>query len=126
MSKVQIIEKDGRPEWAVVPYDEWERLNESAEDAADVTAYDQAKAETEGQETIPSEVVGRLLAHENPVKVWREHRGLKQIDLAQTIGISRSYLSLIEAEKKEGTVSLYRRLAQILDVSVDELIGSSE
>jgi PHD/YefM family antitoxin component YafN of YafNO toxin-antitoxin module len=36
---VQVIEKNGKPEWAVLPYDEYERLVEEAEMLQDVRAY---------------------------------------------------------------------------------------
>lgn len=31
---VQVIEKDGKPEWAVIPCNEYERLVEEAEDSS--------------------------------------------------------------------------------------------
>ncbi len=40
---VQIIEKNGRPEWAVVPYEEYQRLVAEAEMLQDVRTYDEAK-----------------------------------------------------------------------------------
>jgi hypothetical protein len=40
---VQIIEKDGQPEWAIIPYAEYERLREDAEMLQDVRAYDEAR-----------------------------------------------------------------------------------
>ena len=49
MIDVQIIEKDGEPEYAVVPYAEWQRLREAAEVAEEVVAYDRARAESAGQ-----------------------------------------------------------------------------
>ena len=120
---VQVIEKDGMPEYAVVRYEEWVRLCAAAEGTDDVRAYDEAKTEADGQETVPASVVDRLLAREHPVRVWREHRGLQQQQLAEQIGVTKGYLSQVENGKKEGTVSLYRGLARALDVSLDELVG---
>jgi DNA-binding XRE family transcriptional regulator len=126
MSDVQIIEKDGKPEYAVIPFEQWERLCAAAEDADDARAYDETRAKAADQEPIPGDVVDRLLAGRNPVKVWREHRGLQQQALAEQIGVSKGYLSQIESGKKEGTVSLYRNLARALDVGLDELVGWRE
>ncbi len=43
----------------------------------DVRAYDEAKkAIAEGEELVPSEVTYAILDGGNPVRVWREHRGL--------------------------------------------------
>ena len=76
---VQIIEKDGRPEWAVVPYETYEQLVQDAEMLQDVCDYDEArKAVAEGEELVPADVVYAILDGQNPVRVWREHRGLSQ------------------------------------------------
>ena len=76
---IQVIEKDGKPEWAVIPYEEYERLLQDAEMLQDIRAYDEAKkAIEEGEELVPSEVVYALLDGENPIRVWRQHRGLTQ------------------------------------------------
>ncbi|MDE0436044.1 MAG: helix-turn-helix domain-containing protein [Bryobacterales bacterium] len=123
--QVQIIRKDGEPEYAVVPYREFERLYEASEMAEDVEAYDRAKA-TADIITVPGEVVHRLVDGENPVKVWREHRGLKQAELAERLDVSKGYLSQIESGKKDGTVNLYRKISRVLEVSLDELIGWRE
>ncbi len=123
--QVQIIRKDGEPEYAVVPYREFERLHEASEMADDVAAYDRAKAAAEII-TVPGEVVRRLVAGENPVKVWREHRGLKQSELAERLDVSKGYLSQIESGKKDGAVNLYRKISRALEVSLDELIGWRE
>jgi len=54
---VQVIERDGKPEWAVIPYEEYQRLVEEAEMLRDVRAYDEARqAIAEGEELIPSQV----------------------------------------------------------------------
>jgi hypothetical protein len=35
-----------------------------------------AFAATRDQESVPDAIVGRLIDGENPIRVWREHRGL--------------------------------------------------
>lgn len=71
--KAQIIERDGRPEWAVIPYADYQGLLERLEDAEDLRAYDRAKAEPSAgdDESIPAVVVDRLTAGESPLRVWR-------------------------------------------------------
>ncbi|GAG48441.1 unnamed protein product, partial [marine sediment metagenome] len=70
---VQVIERDGKPEWAVIPYEEYELLVKEAEMLQDVRAYDEAKkAIAEGEELIPGEVTYAILDGGNPVRVWRE------------------------------------------------------
>lgn len=109
-----------------MPYDVYKHLVTVAETASDALAFDDAKAALAGEEPVPGEVLDRLLRGENPVKVWREHRGLQQNELAGQLGDSRGYLSHIESGRKEGTVELFRKLSQALDVSLDELLGWRE
>ena len=72
---VQIIERNGNPEWAVIPYDEYLRLVEEAEMLDDVRDYDKAIVSIEkGEELVPSEVAYAILDGENPIRVWREYR----------------------------------------------------
>ena len=120
--QIQIIRKDGEPEYAVLPYREYERLCEVAEMAEDVGSYDRAKASTD-TERVPGEVVRRLIDGENPVKVWREHRGLGRSELAERLDVRQDTLSRIETGEKEGTLGFYRELARVLEVSLDELTG---
>lgn len=40
---VQIIERDGKPEWAVIPYEMYMQLAEEAEMLQDIQDYDMAK-----------------------------------------------------------------------------------
>ena len=121
--RVQIVERDGRPEWAVIPYADYERLLALAEDAGDLRAYDQAMhAITAGEETVPGEVVRRLVAGENRLRVWREHRGLTQVDLAQRAGVGQPYVAMLEAGDRKGSVARLRALARALDLDVDDLL----
>lgn len=91
--------------------------------ADDIRAYDEAKkAIAEGEELIPSEITFALLDGANPVRVWREHRGLTQQQLAQAAGISVPYLSQIESEKRVGSPDVLAALARGLARSLDDLV----
>jgi DNA-binding XRE family transcriptional regulator len=122
---VQVIERDGKPEWAVIPYEEYERLVEEAEMLQDVRAYDEAKqAIATGEELVPSEVTYAILDGASPVRVWREYRGLTQQQLAQTAGISVPYLSQIESGKRRGSAEVLVAIAKALGLSLDDIVGS--
>ena len=119
----QVIKKDGRPEWAVVPYDEYLRLKEEAEMLQDIAEYDSAKeAIRNGEELIPGEVTFAILDGENPVRVWRKHRGMTQEALAQEAGISKPYLSQIETGKRTGTAEVLVAIADALGITVDDVM----
>ena len=121
---IQLIERDGKPEWAILPYEEYLLLLEQAEMLEDIRDYDAAKAELEkgNDELIPSEVVFAILDGENPIKVWREYRGMTQQQLADAAGISKPYLSQIETGKRTGATEILSAIAKALNVSLDEVV----
>ncbi|MCY4383698.1 MAG: helix-turn-helix transcriptional regulator [Nitrospinae bacterium] len=75
----------------------------------------------EGGESFPVDVAGRLLAGENPVRVYRNHRGMKQGDLAAA-GVHPVYLSQIETGRRTGSTRTLAAIAEALGVTVDDLI----
>ncbi len=123
---VQVIEKNGQIEWAVVPYHEYQKLLDAWAMLEDIRAYDEAKASIEaGEELIPSEVADALLDGTNPIRVWREYRALTQRELAEKTGISKPYLSQLESGKRNGTTDILRKIALALDVSLEELLDAN-
>jgi predicted transcriptional regulator/transcriptional regulator with XRE-family HTH domain len=56
----------------------------------------------------------------------RTAQGLSQQNLAQKLGISTSYLNLIEHDQRPVTANLLFKLAKILDVDLDSLSGDQE
>ena len=91
----------------------------------DVQIIERAWAEDAAGETVPGEVVKAILAGESPLRVWRKHREFTLDSLAERVGVSKGYLSQIENGQKPGTLSLFRRLADVLNVALDELVGPS-
>ncbi len=123
MSDIQIIRKDGQPEWAVVPFKDYQKLIRDSELLMDVKAYDEAKkAIAEGEEVIPSEVTFRIIDGENPIKVWREYRTLTQKQLGDKVGISKAYLSQIESGKRKGTMEVLASIAEALGSLLDDIV----
>ena len=122
--KIQLIERNGKPEWAVLPYEEYLHLVEQAEMLEDIRDYDAVKAAIERgeEELIPSEVVFAILDGGNPIKVWREFRDMSQQQLAEIAGISKPYLSQIENDKRRGTTEVITAIAKALKISIDELV----
>ena len=120
---VQVIKQGEKPEWAVVPYREYLELLEKAEMLQDVQDYDSAKmALEEGkEELLPESFVNELLAGANPVKVWREYRGLTQKVLAGAAGISVPYLSQLESGKRKGSLEVLSSIAAELGVTLDDI-----
>ncbi len=120
MAGIQFIERNGKREFAVIPIELYERLSAVLEDVDDAALADAARAADDGFR-IPAAVVNALLEGEQPVKVWREQRGLTQDALAAKAGISKAYLCKIETRKRVGALKTLRAIADALAVSVNEL-----
>lgn len=99
---------------------EYEALKHAAEDLADIRAYDKAMAD--GGESIPAEFVKRMIEGESPLRVYREYRGLTQVQLSERAKVNRVQIANIEAGKNSGSIVTIRKLASALDVTVDDLI----
>jgi DNA-binding XRE family transcriptional regulator len=124
MTKPQIIETPQGERMAVLPIAEYERLREAAEMLEDIAALDEVmrKVAAGEEEFIPEEYADRLIDGENPVRVWREYRGLKARELAEAAGISPPYLSQIENGEREGSFETMRNIADVLKVTIDDLV----
>jgi DNA-binding XRE family transcriptional regulator len=121
---VQVIEHNGKPEYAVLPYEDYLQLVEQADMLQDLRDYDRIKAEVENgdEETIPAEVAYALADGENPVKVLREYRGFTQAQLSSAAGISTPYLSQIESGKRKASTRVLVAIAGLLNMTLDDLI----
>ena len=125
---VQIIENEGRPEWAVIRYEDYLGILENLEDLSDIRAYDQATDElAKGtDELIPAAIVDRLSNGENPLRVWRKYRGMTQQALADAAGVGKSYISQLESGTKTGAIGTRRSLAKALKLDADDLAPWSQ
>ena len=60
------------------------------------------------------------------IRERRRQVGLTQVELARRIGISGSYLNMIERNRRQIAGALLRRTAEALDLGLDELDGAAE
>ncbi|MEA1921742.1 MAG: helix-turn-helix transcriptional regulator [Pseudomonadota bacterium] len=121
---VQIIEKNGQPEWAIIPYKEFELIQEAMENVEDIRDIEEnLKAIHENKEiVIPGEITFATLEGGNPIRVWREYEKIKLNELAEKVGISASYLSQIENGKRNPTIDTLKLIAAALRVDPELLI----
>lgn len=106
-TNVQIIEQNGVPAFAVIPYDEY--LKAFPDPDPDSAA-------------IPHEVVGLVIKHGyNLIKAWRLHLGLTQKVVAQKAGITQAALSQMERTEQEKRTATLEKLAHAMGLSVDQL-----
>lgn len=107
-----------------IPVEEYEGLRQTAEDFADLRAFDRAKAALAAgdDELLPADLVRRILAGESPLRVWREYRGLTQVALAEASGANRVQIAEIETGRRVGSVETVKKLAVALGVAMDDLV----
>ncbi len=55
------------------------------------------------------------------IRAAREALGESQVNLAAAAGISQGYLSQLETDEREPTLSIAARIAGVLGISLDEL-----
>jgi len=120
---IQIIEHNGTPEYAIVPFREWETLIDRLEELEDIRdARTISAAIAAGEETYPHEFVKRLSSDENLLKIWREYRKLPLAKLAKACGVSIPALSQIENDKRTPSVDLLLKLSKALCCDMEDLI----
>lgn len=95
---------------------------ENAEDRAALLEHALAARNGTLPEPLTIEEADRLIDGENPLKIWREKRGLTLRALASAAGISHGLLSEIENNTKTGSVETLRKLAHELKVDLDTLL----
>ncbi len=122
MIRPQIIEREGKREYAVIPIAEWRRIEALLEELKDIRDFDAALAKPD-RRMIPFEVTSAILDGASPIRAWREHRGLSQSDLAQAARVGATRLAEIEAGTRAPTPAALRRLAKALRARVDDLSG---
>ncbi|WP_026145282.1 helix-turn-helix domain-containing protein [Pseudomonas asplenii] len=105
---LQIITRDGEPEYAVLPWARYQSLLK----AAGLRSQHPPPTSLE----MPVEPVVELPAFDQ-LRVLREAKGLAVEVLARAVGISPSYLELIESGEREPDAAIRRSLAWELGVA---------
>ena len=96
-------------------------LIEQLEEENDLLEFQLAKIEGMFIPTIPGVVVHRRLHGEDPIKVWREYRGLSVSALAEMAHLPEAIV--LEAETGSPIDRrVLGRLAEALETTADELI----
>lgn len=120
---IQIIKTPTGDDLVVLPKSDYDRLVELAEDRGDAAAAAEMRRQVRSgeQKVFPADVTNRLIDGENPVKVFREHRGLTQAQLAEKAGTYKVHISQIERGERRGSVNLLQKLAEALRIDIDDI-----
>jgi DNA-binding XRE family transcriptional regulator len=119
----QIIKKNDKPTFVVIPIEEWRHIEATLEDRAD-TATVRAFLKNP-TETFPDAVVAAIVEGAHPIKAMREYRGMTQAKLARAGSTSSVYISQIERGKRRSGRKLLAKLGQALGVPSD-LLGRDD
>ena len=104
LTNVQFIEQNGKPAFAVIPYDEYLKFL-PVEDV-----------------TIPHEVVGLVIKKGmNLIKAWRVHLDMTQAEVAERVSISQAALSQMEKSENKLRTATLEKLAGAMGLSVEQL-----
>ncbi|MFZ3154886.1 helix-turn-helix domain-containing protein [Pseudomonas sp.] len=100
---VQVIERDGQPEYAVLPWAQYQALLQAAGRAPEVAAVAAVAVDA------CKPALGQLTA-------LREAKGMSAEQLARNVGISPHYLGMIESGERQPDAAIQRALAWHLGV----------
>lgn len=104
----QVITQNGKPAFAVIPWDEYQKLLQSQTDDSDIW--------------FPNDVVKANVRGESLIKAWREHLGLTQEALAEMAGIKQPALARLEKAESNPRNATLKKLADAMEISVEQLI----
>ncbi len=112
---VQVISRDGQPEYAVVPWAEYQRLLAAAAGTPVSASADAVTNAQSAADPVGAAALGPPPSFER-LRELREARGVPLESLARAVGISPSYLSMIETGEREPDAAIRRSLAWELGV----------
>lgn len=105
----QIIKQGGVPAFAVIPWDEYEKLIAiSKREEPDIY--------------FPHEVVKYNALGDSLIKSWRKFLGITQVKLADLANIKQSSLARIESGKNKPKNDTLKKLAKAMNIEIVQLI----
>jgi DNA-binding transcriptional regulator YiaG len=103
---IQVISRDGQPEYAVVPWEQYQALLKAAGQAP-------AEVASEGQSVAASAPLPAF----SEVAHIRQAKGIAPEQLARNVGVSPAYLAMIESGERQPDAAIRRALAWHLGVA---------
>lgn len=115
---IQVISRDGQPEYAVVPWAEYQALLAGAGQAEDSVPAAAASAPAMSTSALPSSPTDTATCAPTFAQLGevRTAKGLEAAVLARAVGISPTYLAMIESGEREPDAAIKRSLAWELGV----------
>lgn len=112
----QIIKKDGRPAFAVIPYSVFKKLERDFKSAENDDIEEKIKT------AIPLKVVEiNVVEGKSLLRAWREYLGLSQAEVAEKASMTQAALSQLEKPDAKPRKATLKKLAAALDLQVEQL-----
>ncbi|ELY3413888.1 helix-turn-helix transcriptional regulator [Cronobacter sakazakii] len=123
MFNAQVIhDKEGKPEYVVIPFELYLSLLTQLEDNETLLPLPFEMSD-ENDVTVPHEVVGISVEQNVSLQAaWRIWRGLSQQDVAEKLGISQSAVSQLESPDSRPQKRTREKLAALYDCQPEQLI----
>jgi len=118
---IQVIKKDGKPEWAILPYSDYIELLSDHEDHKKIKTFKE-KLSRRQEDLVPKDIVNQIISGKNPIKAYREFRKLSLSELANKTNLSISYLSQLEHNDRKGSANSLKNIASALMIGIDDLL----
>lgn len=106
----QIIIQNGKPAFAVIPWDEYQELIHNQADNSEPDVW------------FPNEVVKANVRGETLVKAWREYSKLTQQELAEKADMKQSALARLESGNTKPRKSTLKKIAEALEIELEQLL----
>lgn len=103
-----------------IPESDFNALLEAIEDGMDLA--DLREAREDNQEAFPLDLFESIDNGENPMRAFRQYRGMTQAELASLAGIKQNMISSIENGTRDGTITVLVKIANALNVDIDMLV----
>jgi len=104
----QIIMQDGKPAFAVIPWEQYQELTRHELDETDVW--------------IPHEVVkANVINGASMIRAWREYLSLTQLELARRAGMTQPALARLEKSESKPRMNTLKKIASAMDITLEQL-----
>jgi len=104
----QIIMQDGKPAFAVIPWEEYQRL--IYHDPGEIDVW------------IPHEVVkANVITGVSMIRAWREYFGMTQQELARRAGMTQPALARLEKSGSKPRFGTLKKIATAMDITIEQL-----
>ena len=105
----QIIEQNGRPVFAVIPWQEYCELTRCAQSE-------------ENDTWLPHEVVRAVTINGiSLIRAWREYLGMTQVELAEKCGMSQPALARLEKTGANPRIATLKKIGKAMSIELEQL-----